>query len=282
MLRIPFEWFEFPFECFESLSNGSNFHSNASNLHSDTKNPFWIVRICIQMNGISFEGFEFGLECFESLLNGFNLDSNATNPFRMVRIWIWIIWISLEGFELGVECFESLSNGLNLDSNASNPVGIGTGAVASTVVALAELPVGPIAVGAGIGLGLVGGFLVSHMHKSERDEITKKVQECESELIDSSKVFESCEEVLLKSKLNKNWKECKGLWVSWNNFYRQEFEKDYKQLNKGNYQQFVSLTHAFCYLYIALVDHALKLLLHQEVAACNYSYRKQHVCTSKV
>ena len=79
-------------------------------------------------------------------------------------------------------------------------VGIGTGAVASTVAALGELPVGPIAVGAGIGLGLVGGFLVSHMHKSEREEITKKVQECESELNVSSKMFKSCEKVLLKSK----------------------------------------------------------------------------------
>ena len=79
-------------------------------------------------------------------------------------------------------------------------VGIGTGAVASTVVALAELPVGPIAVGAGIGLGLVGGFLVSHTHKSECDEITKKVQKCESGLNVSSKVFKSCEEVLLKTK----------------------------------------------------------------------------------
>ena len=47
---------------------------------------------------------------------------------------------------------------------------------------------------------------MSHMHKSEREEITKKVQECESELIDSSKVFESCEEILLKSK-----EELKGL-----------------------------------------------------------------------
>ena len=81
-------------------------------------------------------------------------------------------------------------------------VGIGTGAVASTVVALAELPVGPIAVGARIGIGMVGGFLVSHMHKSKREEITKKVQECESELNVSSKVFKSCEEVLLKSKKN--------------------------------------------------------------------------------
>lgn len=50
---------------------------------------------------------------------------------------------------------------------------------------------------------MVGGFLVSHMHKSEREEITKKVQECESELIDSSKVFESREEMLLKSKLRR-------------------------------------------------------------------------------
>ena len=84
-------------------------------------------------------------------------------------------------------------------------VGIGTGAGASTVVALAELPVGPIAFGAGIGLGMIGGFLVSHMHKSERDEITK-IQKCESELHDSSKVFKRCEEVLLKTK-----EELKGL-----------------------------------------------------------------------
>ena len=49
-------------------------------------------------------------------------------------------------------------------------VGTGAGAGASTVIALAGLPVGPIAVGAGIGLGMVGGFLLSHMRKSERVE----------------------------------------------------------------------------------------------------------------
>ena len=42
-------------------------------------------------------------------------------------------------------------------------VGTGTGVAASTVVALAELPVGPIVFGAGIGIGMVGGFLVSRM-----------------------------------------------------------------------------------------------------------------------
>ena len=38
------------------------------------------------------------------------------------------------------------------------------------------------------------------MHKSEREEIGKKLQECRSELNDSSKFFKSCKEVLLKSK----------------------------------------------------------------------------------
>ena len=63
-----------------------------------------------------------------------------------------------------------------------------------------QLTVGSIAVGAGIGIGMVGGFLVSRMRKSESEEIRKKLQECGSELNDSSKVFKSCKEVLLKSK----------------------------------------------------------------------------------
>ena len=79
-------------------------------------------------------------------------------------------------------------------------VGTGTGAAASTVVALAELPVGPIAFGAGLGLGMVGGFLRSRMHKSEHEEKRKKLQQYESNLKDCSKVFKRCKEVLLKSK----------------------------------------------------------------------------------
>ena len=79
-------------------------------------------------------------------------------------------------------------------------VGTGTGVAASTIVALAELPVRPIAVGAGIGLGMVGGFLRSRMHKSEREEKRKKLQECESDLNACSKVFKRCKEVLLESK----------------------------------------------------------------------------------
>lgn len=74
-------------------------------------------------------------------------------------------------------------------------VGTGTGAAASTIVALAELPVRPIAVGAGIGIGMVGEFLVSRMHKSEREEIRKKLQECGSELNDCircSKAVKRC------------------------------------------------------------------------------------------
>ena len=83
-------------------------------------------------------------------------------------------------------------------------VGTGTSAVASTVVALAELPVGPMAA-VGAGIGVVGGLIVSHMRKNEYDEIRKKVQKCESELNDSSKVFKSCKEVLLKSKEELKW-----------------------------------------------------------------------------
>ena len=97
MLRITFKWFKFPFECLESLSNASNFLSNFSN-------PFQMVQICIQMNGISFEVFE--------------KDSNASNPFRMDRIWIRMFPIIFELFEFPIECFESLSIGSNFHSNA--------------------------------------------------------------------------------------------------------------------------------------------------------------------
>ena len=47
---------------------------------------------------------------------------------------------------------------------------------------------------------MVGGFLVSRMRMSEYEEIRKKLQECGSELNDSSTVLTSCKEVLLKSK----------------------------------------------------------------------------------
>ena len=100
-------------------------------------------------------------------------------------------------------------------------VGTGAGAGVSTVVALAGLPVGPIAVAAGMAIGMVGGFLVSRMHKSEREEKMKKLQECESELNDSSKVFKSCEEVLLKSE-----EELKELQNIMNNLGKFLLKKD--------------------------------------------------------
>ena len=83
------------------VSQGPNHGPNPKPNHKPS-NPFRMVRICIQMNGISFELFE-------------------TDHFRMFRIWIRMLRIPFEWFEFGFKCFESLSNVSNLNSNASNP-----------------------------------------------------------------------------------------------------------------------------------------------------------------
>ena len=86
------------------VSQGNN-HGPNPKPNPNPSNPFRMVRICIQMNGISFEEFE--------------MDSNASNPFRMVRIWIRMLRIPFEWFEFPFECSESLSKGSNFHSNAS-------------------------------------------------------------------------------------------------------------------------------------------------------------------
>ena len=103
LLRISFKWFEFAFEWLESLSNLSNFHfdcfesrSNVSNLHSIGKNPFRMVRICIDNTVRTYYLW--------------NLHSITSNFVRMVRI-------PSEWFEFAFYCFESRSNGSNLRSN---------------------------------------------------------------------------------------------------------------------------------------------------------------------
>ena len=75
------------------VSQGTN-HGANTKPNPNPSNPFRMVLICIQMNGISFEVFkmhritfecfEYGFQCFESRSNGLNFDSNASNPFRMV------------------------------------------------------------------------------------------------------------------------------------------------------------------------------------------------------